>query len=181
MVIDFEERPIGQSYSTVAAKVRCDNPATPASEVIEERDKSAQLTTMALADLERHLFGRSYADVVARIRGHDGRLARALNLLETEYWRWDLSVPDLARAACLSGSVFRALLLRLSGYSPRRFIVRYRLMRAANLLYTANTTITRIASDSGFGDIGRLEKCFKEVVGMSPREFRKTRTGLKIR
>jgi transcriptional regulator GlxA family with amidase domain len=57
------------------------------------------------------------------------------------------------------------------GVSPIVYLNRYRIKQAKNLLETSNKDITTIALDVGFTSSGYFTRVFREEVGVSPRNF----------
>ena len=86
-----------------------------------------------------------------------------------------LSLEQLARSAHVSKSeclrCFRASLQT----TPYRYLMEYRLSRAAELLRRTDTPVGTIAADVGFRQASHFGKCFREKTGMSPSQYRRQR------
>lgn len=85
----------------------------------------------------------------------------------------ELNVESLAREMGVSRSVLFKKTKALTGLSPVELIRDLRFRKAAELLETGSQTMTEIAFLTGFYDSHYFSKCFKQVYGMSPSEYRK--------
>jgi AraC-like DNA-binding protein len=61
---------------------------------------------------------------------------------------------------------------RISGRSPKEWILDVRLMQARKFLQTTDATVAEIAIQTGFDDPSYFGRLFRQRFGMSPREFR---------
>lgn len=57
--------------------------------------------------------------------------------------------------------------------SPMQVLIKYRTMKACELLGTSNATISEIALACGFSDASYFAKLFKRLLAMSPSDYRK--------
>lgn len=57
--------------------------------------------------------------------------------------------------------------------TPYRYLMEYRLSKAAERLRQTDVPIAIIAVESGFSHLSHFGKCFREKTGMSPSEYRK--------
>jgi len=83
-----------------------------------------------------------------------------------------LTLDDLARAANLSKFHFAREFARTYGETPKAYLTRRRIERAKDLLRAANLTITEICFLVGFESVGSFSSRFRNLVGMSPTEYR---------
>ena len=60
----------------------------------------------------------------------------------------------------------------IRGLSANEFIREYRIKKAAQLLQTTELNITEILYEVGFTNRSYFAKCFKELFGLTPREFK---------
>lgn len=99
------------------------------------------------------------------------RMQAFLTYIETHYGN-EISLDNLAK----SGNVSKSECLRCFKTSmqttPYKYIMEYRLSKAAALLKATDEPIGNIASDVGFRQISHFGKCFREKTGYSPREYR---------
>lgn len=63
------------------------------------------------------------------------------------------------------------LMVKYTGVSLHQYLINYRISVALNLLQSTHKPITEIAYSVGFRDINYFSKCFKKVVGLSPRNY----------
>lgn len=79
---------------------------------------------------------------------------------------------DLARAAGLSSDWFSRVFTRTYGCSPRSWLKKQRLQRAAERLAESTASISEIAGEFGYDELFRFSRQFREVMGCSPRSWR---------
>lgn len=101
-----------------------------------------------------------------------GRLAAALTRIETEYDQ-PLRLDDLASAAHLSPAQFSRVFKETFGISPIQYLIRLRIKHACHLLQRHNIPIADVAAQVGFVDFNYFSRQFKQVMGQSPRAYRK--------
>ncbi len=103
---------------------------------------------------------------------HPG-LERALRHIAAKYEE-PFSLPELARAACVSPSHLSFLFRSELETNFKALLALVRIERAkALLLANEELRITDISLEVGFGDLSHFEKMFKRVVRLNPREFRR--------
>lgn len=104
-------------------------------------------------------------------------LQRALEYLSRNFTQ-EITVATLARRAYVSPSHLFHLFKESLRLSPMSLLLRLRIARAQELLVQEpGTSITEVASQSGFGDLRHFQRTFKRLVGAPPREFRQSVTG----
>ena len=81
-------------------------------------------------------------------------------------------LAELATAAGLSVPRFCQLFRQQTGYAPIDFLNRKRIQRACQLLDATGDTIATIAPEVGFDDPLYFSRCFRRVMGCSPRAYR---------
>jgi AraC-like DNA-binding protein len=119
-----------------------------------------------VADARRHAIGTADGERGSRW------LSQATMLLESDLTRQ----PDYTRIAQqlgMSYDGFRKRFVKEMGLSPGKYHGQYRINHACLLLATESVTLKEIATRLGFSDEFHLSKRFKQIIGMSPREFRK--------
>ena len=104
-------------------------------------------------------------DVVAPM---DHRISEALALLGEGP---NITIPELAASIGLSVTHFRRLFHHEVGVSPREYVTRLRLARAATLLKTTHLRVKQIALELGV-DRTHLVRQFTARYGCSPRRYR---------
>jgi len=114
----------------------------------------------------------------AAMRGSGTDLARlpwleaARRLLETDLNR-DLSASEVATKLGLSYETFRKAFEQQTGVSPARYRAEKRMDAARALLLHTPMTGRQIADSLGYPDEFYFSRRFKQVSGVSPREFRR--------
>jgi AraC-like DNA-binding protein len=84
-------------------------------------------------------------------------------------------VSAVAQACHLSRSHFSRAFRNSTGSSPRDWIRRARLTRAANLLVQTDQSISQIALECGFADQSHFTRVFARTLGISPGKWRALR------
>lgn len=110
-------------------------------------------------------------DTANSLRGFRQRaLLRAHSYMENHIGE-NVSLGDLAEAACVSRFHFARLFRVSTGNSPMAFLLRLRVERAKEMLRRGDAKIAEIAAALGFFDQSHFARSFRRVVGVSPREF----------
>jgi len=105
------------------------------------------------------------------------RVTRAIRTIE-ECREANPTVSLLAREARLSSYHFLRTFRQLTGLTPHQYVRRVRLREAAARLVAERAKVLDIALDSGFGDVSNFNHAFRSEFEMSPREFRRVRSGV---
>lgn len=100
------------------------------------------------------------------------RLLRARDAMDRDYAQ-PLDVPALARIAQVSPAHFARSFRATFGESPHHYLQRRRVERAMSLLRESEASVTDICFQVGFGSLGTFSRTFREIVGRSPREYRR--------
>ncbi len=98
------------------------------------------------------------------------RVSEVLSYIEQHY-REPLTVRQLTQIAHMSESTLLRTFHRVLGRTPIEHVIRLRVMRAAELL-RGDTRITEAAFECGFSDSNYFSRQFRQVMGVSPRQFR---------
>ncbi|TSB31444.1 helix-turn-helix domain-containing protein [Streptomyces benahoarensis] len=100
------------------------------------------------------------------------RILRARDAMDRAYAR-PLDVPALARIAHVSPAHFARTFRATFGETPHRYLQRRRVERAMFLLRETDRSVTDVCYEVGFGSLGTFSRTFREIVGRSPRTYRK--------
>jgi len=100
------------------------------------------------------------------------RLNRVLEFIETRL-ESDISVSDLADAACFSLFHFVRAFHSAMGRSPHAYLSERRLDRAKQLLAYSNTSLIDVAFVSRFSGQANFTKAFTRTMGVSPGRYRR--------
>jgi len=99
----------------------------------------------------------------------DERIGRALNAMHLEPARaW--TVESLAETAMMSRSIFSDRFTTVVGISPLRYLTRWRLTIAADLLRAGTLKVTDVAHGAGYGSEAAFSRAFKAQFGYPPRD-----------
>ena len=78
----------------------------------------------------------------------------------------------LARIALVSEAHFIRTFRATFGETPHRYLQRRRVERSMFLLRESERSVTDICFDVGFTSLGTFSRTFREIVGLSPTEYR---------
>jgi transcriptional regulator GlxA family with amidase domain len=84
----------------------------------------------------------------------------------------DLSVPALARRACMSDRNFARAFRRETGRTPGAYVEEARVESARIALETGDLPVEAVAQHAGFGTVETMRRAFRRQVGVSPNEYR---------
>ncbi len=99
-------------------------------------------------------------------------MLRARDVMDRSYAQ-PLDVPALARVAHVSEAHFARTFRATFGETPHRYLQRRRVERAMFLLRETDRSVTDICFEVGFGSPGTFRRTFRDIVGRSPRQYRK--------
>lgn len=94
-----------------------------------------------------------------------------LKLLEDHPLEDKYSVKQLAKDVGQSQTLFYNRIKEITGYSPERLILSYKMDKARDLLLTRKYKIEEIATMVGYADGKYFSKVFKEVYHVCPRKY----------
>lgn len=100
-------------------------------------------------------------------------MLRARDAMDRAYAE-PMDVPALARIAHVSPAHFTRVFRATFGETPHRYLQRRRVERAMFLLRSTEEPITGICYKVGFSSTGTFSRTFREIVGSSPRDYRRT-------
>ena len=84
-----------------------------------------------------------------------------------------IEMAQLAKVASLSISQFERRFRIVFEQTPSRFLIRYRLTRASQILMHSDNTVSEIAQTVGFYDHSHFTREFQKLFGMAPGRYRK--------
>jgi len=99
-------------------------------------------------------------------------LEMAEKLIDENLTNSQFGVPDLEKGVGISRMQLYRKLKSIRGLSANEFIREYRLKKAAQLMQTTELNITEILYEVGFTNRSYFAKCFKEFIGLTPRDFK---------
>ena len=83
-----------------------------------------------------------------------------------------VSIESIASMLGIDRRYLSRIFLRETGMTPKEYLVRIRLNRAADLLENSACTVTETAHSVGYDDVYNFSKIFKKKYGISPAYFR---------
>jgi AraC-like DNA-binding protein len=85
-----------------------------------------------------------------------------------------IQIKDIAECVGLHPDYAATLFRKTFGTTLNVLITRHRVAHAQRKLVTSDERIVNIAQDSGFDSLSRFNRAFKQLAGMTPREYRQT-------
>ena len=101
-----------------------------------------------------------------------GKMEKLLVYIHTHY-KESLSMEDLRRIVNYSPSHIRRIFCEELGMPPLKYINQVRIRRACELLLDDSTPVCRIAEAVGFDNAPYFSRIFREVMHMTPGEYRR--------
>ena len=124
------------------------------TESMYRREGDPQNTVKQVSPLPRHILRR----VIDRMRN-----------LDTE-----LSLQVLAKESGYSRVHFVRMFRAATGYPPHNYLLKLRVDRARELLASPTLSLTDIALECGFSSHSHLSRVFRQVLGATPSEYRRS-------
>lgn len=91
----------------------------------------------------------------------------------TENHAQEISLRMVAELVGMSESAFSRFFARATGNGFSRFLNRVRVARACELLATSDMPVTEICYHVGFNNVANFNRRFRELKGVTPRDYRK--------
>ena len=80
-------------------------------------------------------------------------------------------IEQMARDACISPFHMIREFKKAFGLTPHQFLMQCKVRKAQKLL--AEKSASEVTYDAGFYDQSHMDRCFKKLVGLSPKEYKK--------
>ena len=133
------------------------------------------------ADHLAHALALRFRQLSGGVRGHkpsqSGKMPTRILQRVLDRMRADLATNlDLQTIAAESGysrTHFLRTFRASTGYSPHQWLTHLRIEEAKTLLQRASNSLIDIALDCGFSSHGHFSNTFREIVGVTPREYRR--------
>jgi AraC family transcriptional regulator len=131
------------------------------------------LASLLAVHLVRNVFG--HRPPVGRSDGAlPQRKLRAVIEYIEEHLDASPSLAQLAEVAHLSAYHFARQFKVATGLPPHQYLILRRVERAKLLLQGGDVSLAEVAADTGFTDQSKFSHTFKRIVGVSPRQFRRS-------
>ena len=126
-----------------------------------ERDLSASLEKL-LIELARAIKNKQSPKI---------SLSKSISYINSHY-NASIKIPDLAKMELLSMTQYNLHFKRQMGMSPTKYIISKRISTAKDLIESSDLTIAQISMACGYEDYNFFAKVFKQVMGLSPRQYK---------
>ncbi len=100
-------------------------------------------------------------------------IQRAKSIIDSNY-KNEINLMKISKDLGMSNSHFTRLFKQYYGLTPNEYIIEVRINRAIELLAQSNLDIVIVAYEVGFKSLSNFYKCFKEEIGTTPKEYRKS-------
>ena len=119
------------------------------------------------------LLDNAFDDIPPETVSPEFYLIKALDFIDANY-QDDISVEDIAASAGINRKSLYAVFKSLTSFSPKDYLIYYRMCKATVLLKDANLSVETVAVSVGYSDQFHFSKEFKKNVGLSPSVYRRT-------
>lgn len=135
-----------------------------------------------------HLIGHLYLFIDGLVRSsastqvnkgnslRDFYIKEAFSFIEQNFQN-DITVEDIAASCGLNRSYFGKIFHENTGKSPQEFLISYRMSKARELLKLTGLSIADIGNAVGYPNQLHFSRAFKNVYGISPRQWRNENGG----
>ena len=135
-----------------------------------------------------HLIGHLYLFIDSFVRSststkttggtrlRDFYIKEAITYIEQNFQN-DISIEDIAVSCGLNRSYFGKIFREEIGKSPQEFLISYRMTKATELLKITRLSIADIGNGVGYPNQLHFSRAFKNVYGISPRQWRNENVG----
>lgn len=136
-----------------------------------------------------HLIGHLYLFIDSFVRSststqvskgnslRDFYIKEAFSFIEQNFQN-DITIEDIAASCGLNRSYFGKIFHENMGKSPQEFLISYRMTKATELLKLTNLSIADIGNAVGYPNQLHFSRAFKNVYGISPRQWRYENVGV---
>ena len=93
-------------------------------------------------------------------------------------YAYPIQISDVARYVGIDRSYLYRIFMEHENISPKQYLLKHRLQMATQLLCSSTCTITEAALSCGFRDAPSFCNYFRQGTGYTPKEFRKTYSGI---
>ncbi len=142
--------------------------------IVDEAERSPlRLTGLGMIFLDEIVRTSKTRIEVEKKSLRDFYMREALNYIEGNYMH-DISIEEIADASGLNRSYFSRIFKETFNLSPQRFLLQYRMNKAAELLKYSQLAINAVSSSVGYENQLHFSRAFKNVFDVSPSEYRDT-------
>ncbi len=141
---------------------------------VKQELQTVQLLLQLWSILYEHMDLSSETLAPQRLDSNQARLQIMMQYIHDHYQE-EVTLAEIADSASVSKSSALHVFQSCIQISPVAYLIQYRLMRAAELLYTTTKPVSTIAVETGFSNAGYFCRKFKARYHISPNEYRKQR------
>ena len=135
-----------------------------------------------------HLIGHLYLFIDSLVRSsastkiqrgtslRDFYIKEAFSFIEQNFQN-DITVENIAASCGLNRSYFGKIFREAMGKSPQEFLIAYRMTKATELLKLTQLSVSDIGNAVGYPNQLHFSRAFKNVYGISPRQWRNENGG----
>ena len=103
-------------------------------------------------------------------------VTQAKNYIDKNYASNEISLQTVSRVLGINANYLSTLFSKEAGISLSKYLQKVRINRSTVLLSASEYTIQEIAYYCGFEDANYFSKCFKKVMGVTPKQYRQLHT-----
>lgn len=138
---------------------------------LPQRDPAVPLSGMELCGVLYDIFAQLQRQQTppAAVSMPEQYVRRSLEYIHSNYSQ-PLSVRELSRLLGIDRRYFSRIFTQIAGISPQKYLVGYRLEKAAGLLADRRCTVGEAAASVGYTDAFTFSRMYKRKFGVSPAE-----------
>jgi AraC-like DNA-binding protein len=129
-------------------------------------------TKGVLSDLESVTEIQRVLTSTSALRQPTSMLVKQASAFIQQNYTRSFSLEELSETIGVSKSYLSRIFKSDTGISLWDYLNRYRIQKAKELLLLTDESITAIAANVGYEDVGYFGRVFREITGVSPRAFR---------
>lgn len=138
--------------------------------VFESMKQSSQMTTGKTEFLCSKIW-ELFALLLEKKDTKIDHIETALSIIHSEYMS-GISVEEIADRLGLERSYFSYLFKERIGIAPKKYLLKYRMEQAADLITNYGYSVSIAATSVGYNDIYNFSKMFKSFYGVSPTSYK---------
>lgn len=100
------------------------------------------------------------------------KLKNTFDFIEQYYYN-PITIRELATKSQMSVSHFCYMFKAFSGLPPMGYIIRRRIIASKEALKVTDKKILEVAEECGFNSLSNFNRCFKQLTGITPRQYKK--------
>ena len=142
-----------------------------ASHIFEDMKKCSKRTVGKTEFLCSKLW-QLFSEILEKGEEKVDYIEKALSIISSEYMS-DITVQSIADRIGLERTYFSNIFKKEVGISPKKYLLKYRMDQAADLIKNRGYSVSITALSVGYNDVYTFSKMFKQYYGVSPLQFKK--------